>query len=156
MTAPLRLARWREMQSWERENTSVWKIALGVTLGILVAGVIGFFVRAWMAQAAIEQITQQANKVLIQQHQAAQAARDRAIADKAEQERAAAYAAAARQRAQTAATEAAVRRERAWAKYYKRPALCDNQPSNETMMKCANEYIRAKRQCDLDYESGKL
>ena len=144
------------MQSWEREDTSVWKIALGVTLGILVAGVIGFFVRAWMAQAAIEQITQQANKMLLQQQQAAQAARDRAIADKAEQERAAAYAAAARQRAQTAATDAAIRRERAWAKYYKRTALCDDQPSNETMMKCANEHIRAKRQFDLDYEAGKL
>ena len=144
------------MQSWEHEDTSVWKIALGVTLGILLAGAIGFFVRAWMAQAAIEQITQQANRMLIQQQQAAQAARDRAIAEKAEQERATAYAAAARQRSQAAATDAAIRRERAWAKYYKRPALCDDQPSNETMIKCANEHIRAKRQFDLDYEAGKL
>ena len=117
---------------------------------------IGFFVRAWMAQAAIEQITQHANKMLIQQKQAAQAARDRVLAEKAEQERAAAYAAEARQRAQTAATDAAMRRERAWAKYYKRPALCDDQPSNETMMKCANDHIRAKRQFDLGYEAGKL
>lgn len=125
-------------------------------LGILVAGVIGFVVRAWMAQAAIEQITQQANKILIQQQQAAQAARDRALAEKAEQERASAYAAEARQRAQTAATDAAMRRERAWAKYHKRPALCDDQPSNETMMKCANDHIRAKRLFDLEYEAGKL
>jgi hypothetical protein len=142
--------------SWDREENSVWKIAIGVTLGILVAGVIGFFVRAWIAQAAIEQISQQANKMLIQQQQAAQAAHDRALAEKAEQERAAAYVVEARQRAQTAATDAAMRRERAWAKYYKRPALCDDQPSNETMMKCANDHIRAKRQFDLDYEAGKL
>jgi hypothetical protein len=145
-----------QMRSWEREDNSVWKIAIGVTLGILVAGVIGIFVRAWMAQAAIEQIGQQANEMLMQQQQAAQAARDRVLADKAEQERAAAYAASARQRAQTAATDAAMRRERAWAKYYKRPALCDDQPSNETMMKCANEHIRAKRQFDADYDAGKL
>jgi LPS O-antigen subunit length determinant protein (WzzB/FepE family) len=144
------------MQSWEREDTSVWKIAIGVTLGILVAGVIGFLVRAWMAQAAIEQITKQADKMMQQQQQAAQAARDRALAEKAEQERASAYAADARRRAQTAATDAAMRRERAWAKYYKRSPLCDNQPSNETMMKCANEHIRAKRQFDVDYEAGKL
>ena len=144
------------MRSWEREDTSVLKIALGVTLGILVAGAIGFFVRAWMAQAAIEQFTQQTNKMLLEQQRAAQAVRDRALADKAEQQRAASYAAAARQRAQTAATDAAIRRERAWAKYYKRPALCDNQPSNETLVKCANEHIRAKRQFDLDYEAGKL
>jgi large-conductance mechanosensitive channel len=78
------------MQSWEREDTSVWKIAIGVTLGILVAGVIGFLVRAWMAQAAIEQITKQADKMMQQQQQAAQAARDRALAEKAEQERASA------------------------------------------------------------------
>lgn len=144
------------MRVWERGDISVWKIAIGVTLGILVAGAIGFFVRAWMAQAAVEQIGAQANKMLLQQQQAAQAARNRALAEKAEQERAAAYAAAARQRAQAAATDAAMRRERAWAKYYKRPALCDNQPSNETMMKCANEHIRAKRQFDLDYEAGRL
>jgi Flp pilus assembly protein TadG len=144
------------MRVWERGEISLWKITIGVTLGILVAGVIGFFVRAWMAQAVVEQVGQQANKMLLQQQQAAQAARNRALAEKAEQERAAAYAAAARQRAQTAATDAAMRRERAWAKYYKRPALCDNQPSNETMMKCANEHIRAKRQFDLDYEAGKL
>ena len=144
------------MRSWEREDNSVWKIALGVTLGILVAGVIGFFVRAWLAQAAIEQITKQADKMIQQQQQAAQAARNRALAETAEQERAAAYAADARQRARTAATDASMRRERAWAKYYKRPALCDDQPSNETMMKCANGHIRAKRQFDLDYEAGKL
>ena len=144
------------MRSQEREETSVWKIAAGVALGILAAGVIGFFVRASMAQAALEQFKQQTEKILMQQQQGTQAARDRALAERAEQERAAAYAAAARQRAQTAATDAAMRRERAWAKYYKRPALCDDQPSNETMMKCANDHIRAKRQFDLDYEAGRL
>ena len=144
------------MKSWDRDDNSIWKIAIGVTVGILVAGVIGFFVRAWLAQAALEEFTKQTGRILQQQQQATQTARTRALAEKAEQERAAAYAAAARQRALTAATDAAMRRERAWAKYYKRPALCDDQPSNETMMKCANDHIRAKRQFDIDYEAGRL
>jgi erythromycin esterase-like protein len=135
------------MGSFERDETSTWKIALGVTLGTLAAGAITFFVRAWIAQAAIEQISKQAEKMVMQQQRAAQAAHERAVAEKAEQDRAAAYA---------AATDAAMRRERAWAKYYKRPAMCDDQPSNETMMKCANEHIRAKRQFDLEYDTGKL
>ena len=93
------------MRSWARKDNSVWKIALGVTLGILVAGVIGFVVRAWMAQAAIEQFTKQAEKMVQQQQQAAQAARNRALAERAEQDRAAAYAANARQLAQTVITD---------------------------------------------------
>ena len=146
----------RETQSWEREGTPVWKIVVGVTLGILLAGVIAFVVRAWLAQQAIEQIGQQAKKMLIQQQQANQAARDKRLAEQAERDRIAAEQAAGRQQARSAASDAAIRRERAWAKYYKRSPMCDNQPSNETMVKCANEHIRAKRQFDEDYDAGKL
>ncbi len=144
------------MARWEREDNSVWKIAAGVALGILVAGAIGFFVRAWMAKAALEEFKQQTEKVLLQQQQATKAARDKRLAEQAERDRAAAYSAGVRQRAQTAAEDAAARRERAWAKYYKRPAMCDNQPSNETMVQCANDHIRAKRQFELDYAAGKF
>ena len=142
------------------EDYSVWQIAAGVALGILIAGAIGFFVRAWLAQRAIEQIGQQAQQMLIQQQKASQAAQ-------AERERVAAVRAAAirdetarRQRQEAAATAAVLdekaRREVAWAKFYKKPAHCDNQPNNETLVQCANEHIRAKRRFDTEYAAGKL
>ena len=53
------------------------------------------------------------------------------------------------------AAEAAARKERAWADYYKQPAKCDGQPNNETMTECANYYIRSKRQFEDAYGKGK-
>lgn len=53
------------------------------------------------------------------------------------------------------AAEAAARKERAWAKYYKKPAKCDGNPNNETMTECANDYIRSKRQFEEAYAAGK-
>lgn len=54
------------------------------------------------------------------------------------------------------ALEAAARKERAWAKFYKQPAQCDGNPSSETMTECANHYIRAKRRFEESYAAGKL
>ena len=51
------------------------------------------------------------------------------------------------------AVEAAARKERAWTKYYKKPAKCDGNPNNETMTECANDYIRSKQQFDGAYEA---
>jgi hypothetical protein len=48
------------------------------------------------------------------------------------------------------------REERAWAKFYKRSAYCDNDPSNEHAIQCANEFIRAQRQFREAYAAGKL
>jgi uncharacterized protein (DUF39 family) len=48
------------------------------------------------------------------------------------------------------------REERAWAKFYKRPAYCDNDPTNEHAIQCANEFIRAQRQFREAYVAGKL
>lgn len=48
------------------------------------------------------------------------------------------------------------RKERAWAKFYKRSAYCDNDPTNEHATQCANEFIRAQRQFREAYAAGKL
>jgi hypothetical protein len=48
------------------------------------------------------------------------------------------------------------RKERAWAKFYKRSAYCDNDQTNEHTAQCANEFIRAQRQFREAYAAGKL
>ena len=71
-------------------------------------------------------------------------------AEQAEQKRHAALKVEARQREELA------RRERAWAKFYVKPARCDNSPNGETLMECANEHIRAKRRFETEYAAGSL
>lgn len=58
--------------------------------------------------------------------------------------------------ARRAALDEAARRERAWAKFYKRAPNCDNNPNQEQLVECANQHIRAKRQFDEAYVAGKL
>lgn len=53
------------------------------------------------------------------------------------------------------ALEAAARKERAWSQFYKEPAQCDGNPSNDVMTECANHYIRSKRQFEQAYAAGK-
>ena len=66
----------------------------------------------------------------------------------------------AEQRPATAASvqvlDEKTREERAWAKFYKRSAYCDNDPTNEHAVQCANEFIRAQRQFREAYVAGKL
>jgi len=156
------------MASWDQQQaTTVWKIALGVCFGIVAAGLIAFGARLWMAQYAMQQITQQANDMVarqqaivqtgIERNRAAQAERDRIAAERAEATR---QLTAQRQRADAEARQASIdeatRREAAWAKFYRKPAMCDNPPSNEALVECANQHIRAKRAFEAAYSSGKL
>jgi hypothetical protein len=53
------------------------------------------------------------------------------------------------------ALDAVARKERAWTKFYKKSPKCDGSPNNETMVECANEFIRAKRQFEQAYSAGK-
>jgi hypothetical protein len=48
------------------------------------------------------------------------------------------------------------RKQRAWARYYKKPPHCDDNPTSDTLVECANHYIRARRQFDEAYAAGKL
>ena len=50
-----------------------------------------------------------------------------------------------------AAQLAAERRDRAWARFYQRPAQCDDNPTRTTMVECANHFIRAKREFEGSY-----
>lgn len=54
-----------------------------------------------------------------------------------------------------AAYRAAERKDRAWAEFYKKPALCDEYTSRDVMVECANQYIRARSQFEETYGTGK-
>jgi hypothetical protein len=57
--------------------------------------------------------------------------------------------------AQRAAQRAAERKEKAWAEFYQKPALCDENPTRAIMVECANQYIRARHEFEETYSAGK-
>ena len=46
------------------------------------------------------------------------------------------------------------RKARAWSEYYKKPKHCVENPSADTLVECANHYIRARREFEAAYMAG--
>ena len=148
--------------------TKPWPIAAGVLVGVVIGGVAVYQVGQDPIRRFIDdpvgplrQLTADRPRASAplsekeQQRQAAEQAKDKASRDhqarqlRADQQRAAGGGG-------SEALQAADRKERAWNKYYKKPATCKGNPSNESMTECANHYIRAKRQFEEAYAAGKL
>jgi hypothetical protein len=145
------------------DNNLVWKIAAGVAIGIIAAALVLFLVERYRTQLAFEEVARifQGLTRGVQESSARSAEESRQReAQRAAMEQQIRLEKAAQQRAiddaKRTAIEEAARRERAWAKFYKRPPNCDNNPNQETMVECANHHIRAKRQFDEAYAAGKL
>jgi hypothetical protein len=62
----------------------------------------------------------------------------------------------AREQAQQAAVDAARRKERAWERWYQRPAFCNENPTSAQMVECANHHIRARKEFEERYAAGRL
>jgi type IV secretory pathway VirB10-like protein len=110
--------------------------------------------RQELQRAALEQ---QARKQRAEQERAEKEA-VRAANQKRESEQRGSEQRAEQQRAPEAAMpleDEKTRKERAWAKFYKRPAHCDD-PASDHAIQCANDFIRAQRQFHEAYSTGKL
>jgi hypothetical protein len=62
----------------------------------------------------------------------------------------------AREAAQQSALDAARRKERAWERWYQRPAFCNENPTSAQMVECANHHIRARKEFEERYAAGRL
>jgi hypothetical protein len=62
----------------------------------------------------------------------------------------------ARDAAQQAAIDAVRRKERAWERWYQRPAFCNENPTSAQMVECANHHIRARKEFEERYAAGRL
>jgi hypothetical protein len=54
------------------------------------------------------------------------------------------------------AAEVARRKERAWDRFYRRPAVCEGNPSAEQLVECGNHFIRNRREFEERWRAGKL
>ena len=138
------------------DGTLLWKIAAGVAIGIVVAAVVLYAIVNYRAQVAVEELTrslQQVSRSVSESSERASRERQRQEADRAALEQDARQ----RQAEQLRVTaEAALRKERAWAKFYRKPPNCEGNPNNDQLVECANQFIRAKRQFEEAYAAGKL
>jgi hypothetical protein len=136
-------------RSW---TTHPLTLSLALVIGVALAWVVTVSIVRWRAQVAAEhqmQVTQEAARqaeLRVQQAQREAAEREEQRQTKLQQQEALkAQAFAARQQAEEdarrAEAAAADRKEKAWAKFYRRPAFCETAAT----MECVNGYIRARR-----------
>lgn len=137
-------------------------IALGVA-GLVLVFVIGVTFVQWRAQAATQETLRlnqeaqrQAQAQIDQMQREALARQAQLEAEQQRQEEKRAQALAEELRAVEAArraeADAADRREKAWARFYRQPPHCEIAAT----MECTNRYIRAKRLFDEKYARGEL
>jgi hypothetical protein len=134
-----------------QEPLTMWTIAGGVCIGILVANAIEFsgayvWARIQLQQAAyeMEKAAKQADLQLRQQRADHEAIEEQRRQNIATQQR-------AESQARQQAIDAKNKKDAAWAKFYKRPTECDNNPNTETFTRCANESIKARTTFEATY-----
>jgi hypothetical protein len=170
---------WEELGAQARrgalEAANAWKIVAGVAIGVLLGGGLVYLVDHGMLQRALSdaaRVIQQTVRVagpasvippkstasVAEQLATQQDMPDPASAvpvPPAPPAAASAGGAPAAESTQRAMQEAAEQKERAWAKYYKKPAQCDGSPGRDTIVECANHFIRARREFDAAYAAGR-
>ena len=148
-------------------TTHPWQIAAGVAVGIVIGGVVVYQAGQDATQRTVSDAVESFNRMVHGDSQPGP--RDEKERQRQTTEQAAAKTLRDQQARQlradqqkasggggSEAVEAAARKERAWAKYYKKPPQCDGNQSSDTMVECANHFIRAKRQFEEAYAAGKL
>jgi len=176
-----------EDQDWEelgdpsprgaRDPATVWKVAVGVAVGMLLGGALVYAVDHRMGQPslsaaarALEQAVQAADTAragppkaaapMPEQLAAQQDKHDPATPEQGQPPQPTAAPTAPEgggrdtESTQRVLQRAAEQKERAWARFYIKPAQCDINPGRDTIVECANHFIRARREFEAAYAAG--
>lgn len=147
-------------RSWTSHPITV---VLAVIFGAVAVWGVQVAVVEWRARVAAEQIMRAGNEAMRQTQLRLQQVQ-REVAEREERRQAAlrqqeaikAQAIAERQQAadeaRRAAAAAVERKDKAWARFYRKPAHC----ADSATVECANDYIRAKRSFEEKYARGEL
>lgn len=144
-----------------RESTTwrYFKVGLGLMLGmatvwliyLMVVGTVISHTVNDMQVRTLNTVNAQVEKIRVQAEQRKIATEQEALR-KAEERR-------ALQRQQLEAAEAEMRerqaKEAAWERFYHKRAECENPPNNSVFVECGNEYMRAQRNFEHQWEAGK-
>lgn len=154
---------------YHRDDNSlrlVLQVAAGVALGFLIVWIGYTAYIEWRArevaaelQQVAKQIQEESQRQLLRSRvdQFAREQRARHAELQAEQQRRKALAEQQflASEAKRQAVQESTRKEDAWARYYRKPAHCEN-PAPEALTECANHFIRAKREFEAKYAAGRL
>lgn len=172
---------WEELGAPVRQGArapaSAWKIAAGVAIGMVVGGGLVYLVDHGTALSglsyavrAFEHVVRVADPAAVPSRAAASAAAPLAAGEATREplpstprpnppappvQRAPAGGGGEADSAAPAQRESDEQKELAWARYYKKPAQCDVSPGRDTIVECANHYIRARREFEAAYAAGK-
>ncbi len=164
-----------------RARSTAWKVAAGVAAGIVLGGMLAVAFDRYATQRArsegvqsfeqtvrgtdpaVErepresprQLADQVDAGVLRDQQAQQLGAEQQRAADASQRAALEQAKRKAEASQRAVQHAAERKDRDWARFYTKPAHCDDNPSKATMVECANHFIRAKRQFEEMHAAGK-
>ena len=140
------------------EPWSLSRVIAYVVVSIVAVAAIGLAAR-WIqlriAQDAMQSIVETSAAASARIRRDAAEARARADSERAERAAAERHAMEEKNARIAAVQEQAMRRERAWAKFYVPSEFCKN-PDNRATMQCANEHGRAKREFDQKWAQGSL
>jgi len=154
-------ARFDQVRRARHMRQFAWLMAAVIGVAVLLIAV--HQVRDWRARVALEdaaranaEAQQRAQLQADLQRREDEARRQRLQAQIDQQEALKTQAIRERQQADEQARQAAEaeteRKEKAWAKFYRRPPACTDAGSLE----CANSYIRARRTFEVKYARGEL
>jgi len=145
------------------EQSRAWRIAFGIFVGVAAACVVLRACDNAMRQERIAQTAaaytnmtelnqqEQAAELRRQQERQAREQAQHAAQDAAGQQRAAQVRAEI-QAVQDAQADADARREAAWARAYKRPGECENPPTQQALVECSNQALRARERFNASYK----
>ncbi len=172
---------WEELGAQARrgalDTATAWKIATGVVVGMLLGGALVYLLDHGMAQQGLSAAARALGRVVHvaapagagapqpaasgpENHAARQDTRDASAALLGSPPPSTTAPAAADDGDEAVSTQRALQRaaeakERAWARYYVKPAQCDVNPGRDTIVECANHFIRARREFEAAYAAGK-
>lgn len=163
-----------------QDGSTAWKVAAGVVVGVLLGGTLVYAIEHYMPHLAFNESAQAYSEAMHDSGQRSAPEPAPPMRNSTAQEAVTAPLESQLERAQAAPPSAEVpapippsvaierkpdpgkdairaelnRKAQAWAEYYQKPRHCVEKPVADTLVDCANHYIRAKREFDAAYMAG--
>ncbi len=161
-----------------RRDSTIWKIAAGVAIGAVLGGTLVAALDRYLPQLALTEAAQVFGEAMRDSGERsapepAPPVRDSTAPEPMPLEKQLTQAEAAppsagvvapapprvvdverKPAAETGARDELNRKAQAWNEFYKKPRHCVEHPSADTLVECANHYIRAKREFEAAYMAG--
>lgn len=163
-----------------RDGSTAWKVAAGVVVGVMLGGTLVYAIEHYMPHLAFHETAQVFGDAMRDSSQRSAPEPAPPVRDSTSPETLSAPLESQIKQAEAAPPSAGVlapatlhvvnerkpdpgkeaaraelsRKAQTWAEHYEKPRHCVEHPIADTLVDCANHYIRAKREFDAAYMAG--